>query len=62
MAFSEILLSWKCSIIHYVDDVVVEGTVHRFQPSTVLFKATFELCTMYHTLKAVKRGSVSVTM
>jgi hypothetical protein len=59
MAFSEILLSWKCSIIHYIDDVL-EGMVHRFQPSTVLFKATFELCIMYHTLKTVKHGSISV--
>jgi hypothetical protein len=60
IAFSEILLSWKRSFIHYVDDVVVEGMVHRFQPSTVLFKATSKLCTIYHILKAVKHGCVSV--
>ena len=60
MAFSEILVSWKCSSIHYVEDDVLEGMVHRFQLSTVFFKVTSELCTTYHTLKTVKHGSVSV--
>jgi hypothetical protein len=54
MAFSEIL-SQKCTIIHYTDDAVLVSMVYGFKPSTVLFKATSELCTMYHTLKSVKK-------